>query len=771
MQQSLKRLFRLPYFPIILAPVILFSGTLFTGRVQFWGLPALQFIPWRAFAWESLQIGVLPLWNPFNGLGTPLIANYQLALFYPPGWLVYLFAAIGGTQLMAWGHTLVVVLHLIWAGIGMVFFVRSLGLGELAQTISGLAFSLCGYLVARNDFYSIVWAAAWLPWILYAVNEIVNRERIRFSFKLLIFSCFQLLAGHAQVTWYSLLFAGVWLVILSLAKYGWGRALRSGLLFLCTMIASAGLTAIQLLPTAEFLLQSQRSAAVDYDLGLTYSFWPWRLLTFLSADFFGNPGNGTYLGYATYWEDAVYIGVIPFFLALTTLKNILPRRQGVDAGQKLTTRVLWGLILAGFILALGKNTPIFPFLYQYIPTFGLFNAPARWMLWAVFGLCALAGMGIEARAAPVGKAIRRNKIYIVISAAVAIGAGATWLMLKDVRLTFILATALTGVWGVIFFLASFKMNKEGAASHQRMGYVLAGLVALDLIAGQWSLVVTVPGSFYSPGTTPVNLETDQRVYLAYRDEYNIKFQRFFRIEDFNPVETWQNIWQTLLPNTNLLAKVPYVNDFDPLLVGRYATLINYLDQQPPASRSGFLQLLNVGSVEALDPTKQAGVQFTSIQGAGGRFQWASCGLAAGSEDEAWTMTKDLVNKAPKGEVVVEGMDTSTTCIAGGTATIVGVHETAQIISVQVNAGDKGWLVMADTWYPGWEATVDGKPVNIYRADYALRAIQVDGGRHEIVVNYRPISFILGTAITMAGWSIILIFILIRAIRKSFRNKL
>ena len=395
MHISARRIFSLPYFPIILAPVILFSSTLFTGRVLFWGLPALQFIPWRAFAWESLQNGVLPLWNPFNGLGTPLIANYQLALFYPPGWLVYLFAAIGGTQLMAWAHSLLVVLHLIWAGIGMVFFVRSLGLGDLAQTISGLSFSLCGYLVARNSFFSIIWAAAWLPWMLYAVNEIVKRDKIEFSFKLFIFASFQLLAGHAQVTWYSFLFAGLWLVILCWARYGLRRALGLGLVFIATLIASAGLTSIQLLPTAEFLLQSQRSAVVDYDLGLTYSFWPWRLLTFLSADFFGNPGNGNYLGYATYWEDAVYIGVIPFLLSLTTIRNILPGRKDVEPGKRLYARALWSLIAVGFVLALGKNTPIFPFLYQYIPTFGMFNAPARWMIWAVFGLCTLAGMGAE----------------------------------------------------------------------------------------------------------------------------------------------------------------------------------------------------------------------------------------------------------------------------------------------------------------------------------------------------------------------------------------
>ncbi len=109
-----------PYLPVVILPLVLFANVLFTGKALYWGTPELQFIPWRAFAWESLKQGILPLWNPLNGMGAPLLANYQLALFYPPGWLLYGFAALGGIPWMAWAHTLLVVLHLIWR-VGMVY--------------------------------------------------------------------------------------------------------------------------------------------------------------------------------------------------------------------------------------------------------------------------------------------------------------------------------------------------------------------------------------------------------------------------------------------------------------------------------------------------------------------------------------------------------------------------------------------------------------------------------------------------------------------------
>ena len=260
------------------------------------------------------------------------------------------------------------------------------------------------------------------------------------------------------------------------------------------------------------------------------------------------------------------------------------------------------------------------------------------------------------------------------------------------------------------------------------------------------------------------------MYLPYRDEYNLKFQRFFRIEDFNPVENWSNIWGVLLPNTNLLAKVAYVNDFDPLLAGRYANLINYLDGQQPENRTGFLKLLNVGAVESIDPSTPAGVQFSAIDGTG-RFQWDGCALPAKNEDESWKLTVDLANHPKQGVVVVEGIDSAESCSAEGEAAIQINKETPQSVSVTIDAEKSGWLLMADTWYPGWVATVDGSPVNIYKADYLLRAIPVESGQHDVEFYYQPESFMIGLAITAVGWAIILLFILIHAIRNSFRNKL
>ena len=130
----------------------------------FWGTVFYQFYPWRQFALQMLSQGKLPLWNPYLGNGTPLLANYQSAVFYPPNWLSLVLP-------IPMSFTWLVVLHLALAGAGMVTFARSLGLKPFGQAVAGLAFGMSQYLVTRAGFLSMNAALAWLPWILWAADR------------------------------------------------------------------------------------------------------------------------------------------------------------------------------------------------------------------------------------------------------------------------------------------------------------------------------------------------------------------------------------------------------------------------------------------------------------------------------------------------------------------------------------------------------------------------------------------------------------------------
>ncbi|NWG17856.1 MAG: hypothetical protein HXY41_14605, partial [Chloroflexi bacterium] len=374
-------------------PLLVLAGTLavvfhrlLIGEVFFWGLPALQFVPWRQLAFDTLRDGYLPLWNAYSGAGAPLFANYQSALLYPFNWPGFVLP-------LAWQMSVTAVLHLFIAGWGMWAFTGRLGVPALGRGLSALAFGLSAYLTARLGTYPIISAAAWLPWLLWALLGVLIRGRRRDLAWLALFSGLQLLAGHAQTAWYSLLLVGAFAAWITFTRRpaNWRRlALAAG-----SLLLGAGIAGLQLLATGELLLQSQRSGGVGYDFAMNFSYDWKRTLNFLSPNVFGSPGDGTYITDGAFFEDAVYIGLIPLVSALAAaLAWVWRRLRRLERLAYFDTAPFWLLVvIVGFALALGKNAPIFPFLYEYIPTFDLFQAPVRWHIWTVFGLSALAGMG------------------------------------------------------------------------------------------------------------------------------------------------------------------------------------------------------------------------------------------------------------------------------------------------------------------------------------------------------------------------------------------
>jgi hypothetical protein len=69
------------------------------------------------------------------------------------------------------------------------------------------------------------------------------------------------------------------------------------------------------------------------------------------------------------------------------------------------------------------------------------------------------------------------------------------------------------------------------------------------------------------------------------------------------------------------------------------------------------------------------------------------------------------------------------------------------VQVAVNASAPSYLVLDDTYYPGWQLWIDGKPAAIHQADYVLRAASVPAGRHVLVFTYAPLSFLVGLLLT------------------------
>ncbi|MCL4560423.1 MAG: YfhO family protein [Chloroflexi bacterium] len=771
----LASLLRLPYLPIWLTPLILFSPTMLLGKALFWGTPFLQFVPWRTWAWNTLLSGHLPLWNPMVGMGAPLAANYQSALFYPPNWLLIPFAALWGAPGVAWAQTFLVVLHLVIAGMGMAVLIRSFGFKPLAQAVGGLAFMLSGYLVGRASFFSINSAAAWTPWVLLGANGIAGlniqsegekrKPFLRRSIFLIICLALQLLAGHAQVTWYTLLLAGVWVGFWSLRQGGWRKLIQNWAELGGVIMLASGLAAIQLLPTAEYLLQSQRASAVGYDYALNYSFWPWRLITLLAPDFYGNPAQGNYWFNAYFYEDAVYIGLLPVLLGIGVLfKRKLPQAEG-DA-QFANSRIkplLWFLAVitvVSFLLAMGRYTPVFPFLYRYIPTFNMFQGPTRWTLWAEVALSILAGAGVHFWRKPVKRALYWTRLATAGAFAVTLGAGLGWVILGDIKATFVRAATLAGFWGLGVGGLSLLAPSDSQLTKKNVlwswGVVL--LVSADLLVADWGLNPSFSLDLYrQPASTApqaVAAADGQRLFMDAATEEEIKFERFFQVGTYQLGESWQNLRNVLLPDASILDGLASANNFDPLLPERYTRWMDAINQADPVSRENLLRLMGVGAVEKVDLRGTAGVSFEKVDGAS-RYSWANCVQYVRNEEQALNQVIQNAGAPvdPRNREAVVVLETSaqaaqSPCTGRGVAQIRILSENPDQIRISIQADSSGWLVQADEWYPGWIAEIDGKPTPLLHANDLFRAIEVPSGYHEVILRYRPASFYLGVLITL-----------------------
>ena len=99
---------------------------------------------------------------------------------------------------------------------------------------------------------------------------------------------------------------------------------------------------------------------------------------------------------------------------------------------------------------------------------------------------------------------------------------------------------------------------------------------------------------------------------------------------------------------------------------------------------------------------------------------------------------------------------------GGPGTVRLLSESPTAVRLEVDRSGPGWLVARQTHYPGWEATVNGRPVPTTRADVAFTAVPVGAGTNTVVLRYRPDSVRLGLFVTAGAALALLLVVLVSA---------
>jgi len=709
----------------------------------------VQLYPLDLYTRERLLRLEAPLWNPYLGGGIPHLATGFTRALYPPAWPGLLLSPKGARNFE-------LLFHLTLAGFFQLLFLRRLGCGPLGGLVGGMAFGWSGALSLRTPLGYVLDTLTWVPLLLYGVEGVVRRLRGS-ALVLALATALQILAGSLPDVAASWLLVSVYFVVRLISQSA-GR-MRAALTVAAALLLGAGLAAVQLVPQLELIQESHRGARSYHDLKATGTS-PLGLLTLLSPRLFGSNTD------RNYWLDTpapgaqMYIGMVPFLLALGSLRG----RSQAPRGALLAAGSGTYLVAAG-------SPALYPLLLlvpalsglRYVHTFSNVCAVA---------LSALAGLGAERLLAPSaearpGRSGRAALAFGVLAAALgagALGCGVTsrpGYVLVELALAAGVAATYFGVlalWakerarrlGAAVLLLSavdlvrFPAQQNPAVSTERFP-IYPPTPGLDLVArdtGLYRALSVVPGGSddYGPWVAGPNS------LLAYRIPDAGAYHSFLPNRVVRYYTVMEHLAEGIPPDQVLASGRSFFNllesyDFEPNALARLMNIryVLYSPSDTPRNRRA-LRRLHRGELQVFQYVEQLPRAFL-VEG----FEVIEdpekilLRLAAPDFDPQKTI---LLEKQPH-------LLPPRPAVEGETRVRVLSYRPERV-EVEVEAPRDAFLVLCDTFFPGWQARVNGGEVELHRANYLFRAVVVPGGRSLVEFRYRPFSYRLGRGLSLAS---------------------
>lgn len=724
----------------------LLGGIFVTGDMTTSDLCNLNF-PTRGFLDRCLQQGSWPLWTPDVYCGFPVFAEGEMGGLYPLSLLLF-------GLLPDWiAYNYLIILNFMLSGTFFFAYAKTIGLNRFPAFIGAIAFTFCGFFVTHLKHANLITASCWLPLLFLCVEKLLMDKRLIWAIcGGLVFAC-QILAGHFQMAYYSMLGAGFYLLFRicsmiyttyrirpetmskkkkqqpqkqkiptnDIIKYASGFALIG--------IIGVGISAVQLLPTYEFTGLATRASGLSFQDAVAWPYPIENLITLIFPYYYGDPALATYQrdisGQMTlFWENCGYVGILPLFLGIFGFCVYFSRNSFVR---------LFGLMAAiSLLLTMGKYTPLFELLWKYMPGLNFFRFPNRFLLLFDFSI----------------------------------------LMLS--------------CFGVTFLMERFK-NK-----------VIPCAICLVVILDLFNF-----GMSHNPTISPKTwLTSPESVKFLKKDKTMYRIYSFGGDESWSMIHAMSHGWKgdlglyaahrgVLQPNSNMDYGISSSDGYPAFAPKRLVTIHGFYRNMDnislykhsmddplgfAAPKPQFTKLLGIQNVKYIttlwelkspDLIEVHQTRFKENMPSLRVYENKAVipRLLCVPKAEVITDEAAIINRLtspdfdPYTTVILE----KTPCQQGSKRTVVSAAYFTGYqplkVGIQANMNGDGFLVLGDTWYPGWKAFVDGKETEIYQANLIFRAIALTKGEHNIKFVYAPTSFKLGYWISIISLiSVVLIVI-------------
>ncbi|HEV3329486.1 MAG TPA: YfhO family protein [Bryobacteraceae bacterium] len=676
---------------------------------------ATQVLPWfqeQARFWGK---GTIPLWDSTMWAGQPFLGQAQPGAAYPLNWVLFALPLHKGY--LRWDVVQWYFVVLRFMAVGFCYWLcRDLGRSRLASVLAAIIFGLGGYIGA-TDWPQMVNGALWLPLVFLFLLRAVRTENTLGNAALSgMFMGIAWLSGHHQAPMFiALAAAGAWIYfIFRSGKWDWhfARAAAVAMLFM-------GLTgALQILPAYEYGHLARRwvgdsitwSQPVPYSVHQMYDLRPQDLpgLVFPYLNINANPMVGVaalalaFLGLAMCWKD--------------------PR-----------VRLLSAVGLGGLLYALGHFSVFQGFLYGLIPELDKARVVSAAIFVFEFGVAVLAAFGLDQLGSAEPSPWPRRVMWAVLAFAVVMLAVLEVSVFNNKMVLTAPDTTLLVPFLALGVAALLYASIRGNLSRAQVGVLLILMVLMEL----GNNTGTIIGSRTDPVRTKF---LDQMRANADVAGFLKQQPGFFRATVPNDAfpENWGE-WHGIEMWTGYLASVTLnMTSFDSwTFPARMLFGVAYTIADKPTPDGG--QEVFAGA-SGMKVYKYAAV-FPRA--------WAVHRLQqAHDSEEGKHLINERVAELHDMAFLLQTPPPVETCSMPDKVELV--EHVPNRVSIQATMGCKGMVILSDTFFPGWHATIDGNSAPIYEVNEAMRGVLVPAGNHTLTFQYWPFSVIAGFLLTLAG---------------------
>ncbi|MBN2125046.1 MAG: YfhO family protein [Deltaproteobacteria bacterium] len=744
--------------------------------------PVNIFYPSYRFLKESIEKGVLPLWNSANFCGTP---------FHPPShpilFLFYILCPV------TFAHDLLLWLHLFGTGLFAFLYLKQIGLQPPSSLIASVAWMFNGYVMVWFEFENAPMMALTLPATLYFIERWLKQRDLLLYLLLIGFLALSISVHYAHLLIYQFLFLGIYCLWRCLGpgpeKAGWRGLLGIFLAFVPALVIGANFLTVHL---AAFETSQRPEFSFQALFGQIGRLPAKYLVTLLFPDFYGTPISTVCFTpgeqvYNNYNELCIYGGVPTLFLALASLFSVRRAPAGFFlVCAVVTVAMAMGSILyypmARFVPGLNLSTPtrilyLFGFFLSMLAGLGadfLLRAGPRergkvlilWSLLAGVALALALGVqtrwGIEWATGHIGEGDPRGPIPSIVTQHFSLLSPA---LLKPLLLTgislYLLAAFLfvTGqrarraFFGLLILVLSFDLISFGlaynTASPRSLEYPETGAIRLLKKDPSLFRIITY-GTFLHNAFAPYGLQDVGGYSSFYAKRYG-EYLHLSQAGVNDPMPERYSRWTSFatfgsplldLINTTYVLVPHNVHVSFPRL-----DLIYDREIRVYRNREAFPRLFVVPDYVCISDPRE--LRRTLVEFTAEDFRKR---VVLGSPPPS-----DFRERSPESSPVPD---------AEIRVAAYGPNQ----IEAEVRTEANGFVVIGDNYHPGWRARVDGQETEILRANYIMRAIPVRKGDHRISMYFRPGAILVGFTITVGGWFVLAGVLGVVVFRKTVRGR-